>query len=80
MTALHSAVTRKHRGIQFIAMVVEPTGDFQPGNWQDMPQSYRIVELAGSKPHRGDADAWRFLHNREAMKNGKINRWAIWIS
>ncbi len=80
MTALHSAVAKKNRSDQFVAMVVEPTEDFQPSNWQDTPRAYRIVELAGNKKHRGDADAWRFLFNRNAIKNGKVNRWAIWVS
>ena len=80
MTALHSAVTKRNKHEQFVAMIVEPTEDFEPGNWQDTPRGYRIVELAGAKKHRGDADAWRFLFNRDAMKNGHVNRWAIWVS
>lgn len=80
MTALHSAVTKQNKRDQFVAMVVEPTEEFEPGNWQDIPRAYRIVKLAGSKKHRGDADAWRFLFNRDAIKNGSVNRWAIWVS
>ncbi len=80
MTALHSAVTKKNKYDQIVAMVVEPTEEFQPSNWQDTPRAYRIVQLAGNKKHRGDADAWRFLFNRDAMKNGQVNRWAIWVS
>jgi len=63
MTALHSAVTKKNKYDQIVAMVVEPTEEFQPSNWQDTPRAYRIVQLAGNKKHRGDADAWRFLFN-----------------
>ena len=80
MTALHSAV-KKSKTTQFVAMVVEPTANFHPSNWQDTPQSYRVVEVTGNKKHRGEADAWRFLFNRDALKaNGSIRRWGIWVA
>jgi hypothetical protein len=80
MTALHSAVKKRNRNKQFVAMVVEPSEEFVPSNWQDTPKAYRIVELAGNMKHRGDADAWRFLFNRDVMKVGPVDRWAIWVS
>ena len=80
MTALHSAV-KKSKTKQFIAMVVEPIANFRPSNWQDTPQSYRVVEITGNKKHRGEADAWRFLFNRDVLKaNGSIQRWGIWVA
>lgn len=89
MSALHSAVQRSSKksasansapSINYHAFLVEPTGDFHPGNWQDKPSSYRIVEYLGQKKYRGDADAWRFLHNREAIRNASTQRWAIYVS
>ena len=86
MTALHPSVKKQTRTANFLALVVEPTGSFLPRNWQDIPGAYRIVEFIGHKKHRGEADAWRFLYNRDAMQPSHRrsdvgpNRWAIWIS
>lgn len=77
MSALHPAINKSRVLNAYHAFIVEPVGDFAPANWQGVPQSYRIVEYVGQKKHRGDADAWRFLHNRQAIGDASLNRWAI---
>lgn len=94
MTALHSAVRKQLKKPNYLALIVEPTDSFLPRNWQDIPSAYRIVEYVGDKKHRGDADAWKFIHNKEVMSESRLSscsvpssfpcsvpkRWAIWIS
>jgi hypothetical protein len=70
---------RKKPATQYHALLVEPTPDFSPTNWQDKPANYRIVEYLGPKQYRGRADAWRFMHNHEALENGQIETWAIYV-
>ena len=77
MSALHPSISKNRVLNTWHAFIVEPVGEFQPTNWQGIPQSYRIVEYVGQKKHRGDADAWRFLKNREAIGEGSLGRWAI---
>lgn len=77
MSALHPAINKSRVLNAYHAFIVQPVGDFNPANWQGVPQSYRIVEYVGQKKHRGDADAWRFLHNRQAISDASLNRWAI---
>ncbi len=83
MSALHPAINKSRVLNSYHAFIVEPVGPFAPSNWQGVPQSYRIVEYVGMKKHRGDADAWRFLHNRQALGDAAVSapsalaRWAI---
>lgn len=77
MSALHPAINKTRIQNTYHAFIVEPVDAFAPVNWQAVPSSYRIVEYVGQKKHRGDADAWRFLHNREAIGEAALGRWAI---
>ena len=77
MSALHPAINKTRIQNSYHAFIVEPVDAFDPANWQGVPPSYRIVEYVGQKKHRGDADAWRFLHNRQAIGDASLNRWAI---
>ena len=79
MSALHPAINKSRVLNAYHAFIVEPVDAFTPVNWQGIPQSYRIVEYVGQKKHRGDADAWRFLHNRQALGSDQasLRRWAI---
>lgn len=86
MSALHPAINKTCVLNSYHAFIVEPVGAFAPANWQGVPQSYRIVEYVGMKKYRGDADAWRFLFNREAIgdaarrSQAPFKRWAIVVS
>jgi len=64
---------------QYHAFIVQPSEDFRPNSWQDIPRGYRVIEYRGAKQFRGSADAWRFLHNRAAIGSGDCSRWAICI-
>ncbi len=77
MSALHPAISKTRIQNSYHAFIVEPVDAFTPANWQGIPASYRIVEYVGQKKHRGDADAWRFLHNRQAIGEAALDRWAI---
>lgn len=68
----------KTRG--YLTFVVEPTSDFTPTNWQEVPASYRIVEFSGAKRLLGEADSWKFLHNQAALRQNSLSSWAIHIS
>ena len=68
---------RRKPSSRFHAFIVEPSPDFQPSNWQQTPRHYRIVEYVGPKGLRGPADAWKFLHNHDALHRGDQKRWAI---
>lgn len=59
------------------AFLVEPGPDFEPRCWRDRPQSYRVLEYAGTKRFLGRADAWRFLHNHNAIQRNDFRSWAI---
>ena len=61
------------------AFLVKPSPGFKPTNWRDKPQHYRIVEYVGPKQFRGQVDAWRFLHNHDALTNGETDLWAIYV-
>ena len=77
MSALHSAINKSRVLNSYHAFIVEPVDAFTPVNWQGVPASYRIVEYVGQKKHRGDADAWRFLYNRQSLADAALTRWAI---
>lgn len=64
---------------KFLAFIVEPTPGFNPRNWQQTPEHYRIVEYMGPQPFKGAIDAWKFLHNHKAIALGTTNRWAIYL-
>ena len=61
------------------AFLVQPLAGFEPKNWQDKPKHYRILEYVGSKLFLGRADAWRFLHNHQALEKGNFEAWAIYV-
>ena len=64
---------------QFLAFLVEPEPGFQPSNWQQNPDHYRILEFVGPKYFKGRADAWKFLHNHDQMNCESIQQWAIYL-
>ena len=68
---------RRKRPDSYHAFLVEPGPDFEPTNWQDKPRQYRILQYLGEKRFRGRADAWRFLHNHQALSIGNTSIWAI---
>ena len=78
---------RKRPAQRFIAFLVQPTDDFEPNGWQDVPKNYRVIEYVGPKQFRGRADAWRFIENKTILDDfgendrpdRKINRWAVVI-
>jgi len=70
---------RRKPNTRFHAFIVEPSPDFRPTNWQQTPRHYRIVSYIGPKDFRGPADAWKFLHNHEALRSGDQTRWAICV-
>jgi hypothetical protein len=70
---------RKKPGIRYHALLVQPSPEFEPTNWQDKPEHYRVLEYLGPKLFRGRADAWRFLHNHQAIETGDRRSWAIYI-
>jgi hypothetical protein len=59
---------------------VEPEPGFEPKNWRDKPKSYRVIEYVGPKRFRGNADAWRFLHNQRQLQSNKLDAWAILLN
>ena len=70
---------RRKPTTQFHAFIVEPTVGFKPTNWRQTPTHYRVVGYLGPKEFRGSADAWKFLHNHEAMKEEQIGEWALYL-
>jgi hypothetical protein len=64
---------------RYQAFIVEPAPGFKPTNWRQTPTHYRIVEAAGARPFKGNADAWKFLHNHDALADQTTNRWAIYL-
>ncbi len=65
---------------RYHAFIVEPDADFAPKNWQEKPANYRVIEYLGEKEFLGRADAWRFLHNHEAIESRNFKRWAVWVA
>ena len=70
---------RRKPPTQFHAFLVEPQPDFKPSNWRQTPAHYRIVEYVGPKHFKGRADAWKFLHNHEAIHKDNVGTWAIYL-
>jgi hypothetical protein len=70
---------RRKPATQYHAFIVEPMRGFRPRNWQDKPTHYRILEFLGPKRFKGRADAWKFLHNHQAIEQGDLSKWAIYI-
>jgi hypothetical protein len=71
---------RKKPATQYHAFLVEPMPGFAPNNWQQKPDHYRILEYVGPKHFKGRADAWKFLHNHDAIeRGGEITQWAIYL-
>lgn len=68
---------RRKPNTRFHAFVVEPSPGFEPTNWQQTPEHYRIVNYVGPKDFRGAADAWKFLFNHNALRSSQQTRWAI---
>ena len=70
--------TRRSAGKRFVCRIVRPTQpDFQPRNWKEQPSDYEeLVELPDPK-FRGRADAWRFMFNTAAIRNGDYSTWAL---
>jgi len=74
---------------RYIALIVKPLPGFNPSSWQDVPQTYRVIEFVGPKQFRGRADAWRFMENKAVLDEWKneqgimqkdpIQRWAVVI-
>ena len=61
------------------AFLVEPAPGFAPSNWQQNPDYYKVIEYLGPKFFKGQADAWKFLHNHEKQNQGSIKTWAIYL-
>ena len=61
------------------AFLVEPMPGFRPTNWQDKPQHYRIIEYIGPKQFKGQVDAFRFLHNHNALAKRDTGVWAMYV-
>ncbi|MGI9497352.1 MAG: hypothetical protein ACR2NK_14945 [Mariniblastus sp.] len=61
------------------AFLVEPAPGFEPSNWQQNPDFYKVVEYLGPKFFKGQADAWKFLHNHEKQNQAAIDTWAIYL-
>jgi len=71
---------RKRTHNNYHAFLVKPTKDFCPSNWQQKPESYKIIEYLGPKNRLGSVDAWRFLHNHQAIAEGTAAEgWAIYV-
>jgi hypothetical protein len=71
---------RKRTHTHYHAFLVKPADDFCPNNWQQKPDSYRIIEYLGPKSRLGSVDAWRFMHNQAAIKDGTAaDGWAIYV-
>ena len=64
---------------RYHAFLVQTSPEFEPTNWQDKPNQYRILEYLGPKRFKGRADAWRFLHNHQALETGNTAVWAIYV-
>lgn len=64
---------------QFHTFLVQPEPGFEPTNWRQNPSHYRIVEYVGPQMLKGSADAWKFLHNHEAIEKGETRHWAIYL-
>ena len=64
---------------RFHAFLVEPQPDFKPSNWRQTPEHYRIIEYVGPKHFKGRADAWKFLHNHDAIQQENVCTWAIYL-
>lgn len=61
------------------AFLVEPAPGFSPSNWQQNPEYYKVLHYVGPKYFKGQADAWKFLHNHEKQNQGSIDVWAIYL-
>jgi hypothetical protein len=71
---------RKRKTSEYHAFLVKPMEAFCPNNWQQKPDSYQIIEYLGPKNRLGSVDAWRFLHNHQAIAQGKAaDSWAIYV-
>lgn len=70
---------RKKPATNFHAFLVEPHPGFVPKNWRENPKHYRIIEYVGPKHFKGRADAWKFLHNHEAIHQNEVVQWAIYL-
>ena len=70
---------RKKPRTKFHAFLVEPQPGFNPTNWQQTPEHYRILEYTGPINFLGRADAWRFMHNHDAIQSGQTGKWAMYL-
>jgi len=70
---------RRKPPTQIHAFLVEPMPGFTPTNWRQKPDHYRILDYVGPKHFKGRADAWKFLHNHNAIMRGDFNQWAIYL-
>jgi hypothetical protein len=77
MTAIRKRTKTKS---EYHAFLVKPTADFCPSNWQEKPESYQIIEYLGPRQRLGRVDAWRFMHNHDAITQGTAqDGWAIYV-
>ena len=70
---------RRRPPTRFLTFIVEPAPGFEPKNWRQTPDHYRILECVGPMYFLGSADAWKFLHNHEALRQQSTNRWALFL-
>ncbi len=70
---------RRKPETRFHTFIVEPSPDFEPVNWQQTPDHYRILKYVGPEKFRGSADAWKFLHNHRVLQTGSTDQWAIYL-
>ncbi|MDE0934822.1 MAG: hypothetical protein OSA89_02810 [Mariniblastus sp.] len=61
------------------AFLVKPAPGFVPSNWKQTPDYYKVLQYLGPKHFKGQADAWRFLHNHEKQNHASIDVWAIYL-
>jgi hypothetical protein len=71
---------RKRPENSYHAFLVKPSEDFCPSNWQQKPEAYQIIEYLGPRNRLGSVDAWRFMHNHQAISQGTAtDGWAIYV-
>ena len=78
-TLLSMTKPRRKPKTTYHAFLVEPAPGFEPSNWQQNPDYYKVVEYVGPKFFKGQADAWKFLHNHEKQNQAAIDTWAIYL-
>lgn len=70
----------RFRPVCYRCFLVRPLGDFSPRSWQDCPKHFAIIERVKTSPLLGKVDAWKWLHNTQAIERQSTDCWAIHLN